>query len=282
MEHFDPLTLCFLNRKGGVGKTSTCHHLGGVFAQAGKRVLLIDMDPQFSLTQGLLGAKPALSLTKGQTVAALFDDACDPSPEAIIRETPFERLHLAPCSSALNRHDLPEPQQHHDLQSALALFVNEVRTAYDMILIDCPPHLNLCSWAALLAADAAVVPLQPEDYGSQGIIHVKQMIDMATAGPNPRLQLMGYLLTMVRPRLGIHEAYAQQLRAQYGAAVFTASVPDLTAYKEAITVQQPIAHYKPKSKATAAMRAVAEEIIERANAACFPVENAIQERRVGA
>lgn len=281
MEPFAAFTACFLNRKGGVGKTSTTHHLGGTFAAAGKQTLLIDMDSQFSLTQGLLGAKTALSLPPADTVTALFDDAHDPDPERLIRPTQFERLSIVPSGTSLNRFNLPEPQTYRDLQNALALFVAEVRHRFDVILIDCPPTLNLSSWAALLASDFVVVPLQPEDYGSQGIIHVKQMIDQATNSANPRLRLLGYLLTMVRPRLGIHLAYRQQLEAQYGRQVFAADVPDLTHFKEAITVQTPIAQYKPKSPAAKAVRALADEIVARANAARFPREIEA-ERRIGA
>lgn len=274
MERFPPTVVCFLNRKGGVGKTSTVHHLGGVFAQAGRRVLVVDMDPQFSLTQGLLGAKAALSLPAANTVAALFDDSLDPDPDSIIRPTAFEGLDLAPCGTSLNGYNLPDPHLNLSLQGALALFVAEVRDRYDIVLIDCPPNLNLCSWAALLAADAAVVPLQPEDYGSQGIIHVRQFVALAAQRANPRLRLLGYLLTMVRLRLGIHVAYRQQLQAQYGDAVFAADVPDLTHFKEAITVQTPVSYYKPKSKAADAIRAVADEIVGRVVAGRFPVENA--------
>ncbi|QJX01338.1 ParA family protein [Frigoriglobus tundricola] len=282
MELVVPLVVSFLNRKGGVGKTSSVHNIGGLFARDGRRVLLIDMDPQFSLTQGLLGARPALSLPKEHTVTALFNDACDPDPDRIIRTTAFERLHLAPGSATLNSYNLPDPQlQSSSLQSALTLFVNEVRDRYDIILIDCPPNLNMSSWCALLSSDACVVPTQPEDYGAQGLIHVAQMIEQAAAGPNPRLQLMGYLLTMVRPRLGIHIAYRDQLKLQYGSAVFAAEVPDLTHFKEAITVQMPISHYKPKSKATLAIRAVAEEMMARARGEQFPVENVgVDERRI--
>ena len=282
MEPHLPIVVCFLNRKGGVGKTSTVHHLAGVYATAGRSVLLLDMDPQFSLTQGLLGAKAALSLDRGQTLTALFDDAYDPDPAAIIRPTPFERIHLAPGSTTLNKYNLPEPQEQHALQSALALFIGEERDQYDVILIDCPPNLNLCSYSALIASDFAVIPLQPEDYGSQGIIYVRQMLDQVAAGPNPRLRLMGYLLTMVRPRLGIHNAYRDQLIAQYGPDVFTAEIPDLTHFKEAISAQKPISYYKPKSKATTAIRAVADEIDARA-AGSFPLEIApVEYRRIGA
>lgn len=261
-----PLTVAFLNRKGGVGKTSTCHHLAGVYAEFGRKVLLVDADPQASLTQGLLGAKAALALAPAETIASLFQDAYEPDPKHFIHRTRFENLFLAPASVALNQFNLPTGAHPPHHQVALATFMAAAERAFDVILIDCPPTLNLCSWAALLAARGVVVPVVPEDYGAQGIIHVNELVNWARVS-NPRLKLLGYLLTMVTPRLAIHRAYRHQLVEQYGDAVFRASVPHRTAYKEAITVQTPITQYKPRSPAARAMREVAEELFYRARAA---------------
>lgn len=264
-----PFVVTFLNRKGGVGKTSTCHHIGGVLAKAGNRVLLLDMDPQVSLTQGLLGARTALSLVREETLACLFDDHLNPDPVRIIRPTAFAGLFIAPGSTALNRYDHPEPTAPGatggQLAFALREFVDEVRGQYDAILIDCRPTLNLLSFSTLLAADGIVVPLTPEDYGSMGIPHVLQLVRRAQEKYNQNLRLYGYLLTMTRKRLGIHATYTRQLRTHYATDLFTATIPDLKDYKEAITLQQPISFYKPRTPACAAAEAVAVELIRRSS-----------------
>src|SRR3954465_7766680 len=98
-----------LNQKGGGGKTSACHHLAGTFSKAGKRVLLIDADPQASLTKGLIGPEETARLTKEETRACLFDDAYDPDPARLIRETSIDGVSLLPSSPYLNTHNLPDP-----------------------------------------------------------------------------------------------------------------------------------------------------------------------------
>ena len=112
-----------------------------------------------------------------------------------------------------------------ELQVAIRDVVEDVRDRYDLILIDCPPNLHLCSWAALVASDYLIVPLQPEDYGAQGIIDVRESVDLVTELANPGLQLLGYLITMVNPRKSIHKMYEETLREQYGDLVFETRIP---------------------------------------------------------
>jgi chromosome partitioning protein len=258
------IIVAFLNRKGGVGKTSCCHHLAGFFAQAGRRVLLVDADPQASLTQGLIGPEATEALGKGETLACLFDDAFDPDPLRLIRPTHIENLALVPASSALDGHNLPRPEAAGELQSALRVFLDEVRPAFDVILVDCPPNLYLCSWSALVAADFVVVPFQPEDYGSQGIIAIRRAIEQARSRHNPRLRLMGFLLTMVQRRLGLHAAYQRTLRQLYGEQVFEVNVPRAKDYSEAVSARLPITRWRPRSAAAQAIAALAAEMERRA------------------
>jgi chromosome partitioning protein len=146
---------------------------------------------------------------------------------------------------------------------SLREFLTEVRGSYDLVLIDCPPNLHLCSWSALVASDYLIVPLQPEDYGAQGIIDVQESAAMVQAGTNPDLALLGYVLTMVNARATIHKAYEEQLRQTYGPHVFASTVPVSVDYKEAIARRQSIAQYKPKGAAAKAVRALAEELLAR-------------------
>ena len=278
----EPLTIAMLNRKGGCGKTSTCHHLAGAYAKEGRRVLLVDMDPQASLTQGLFGPQVTEAMFPRETVAGLFDDSVDPDPTALIRPTPFEGISLVAGSNDLDEFNLPRPQETGSIQLALRQFLREARDLYDVALIDCPPNLGLCSWSALLAATSVVVPVQAEDYGAQGIVYIQRAFDAALAYHNPRLRLAGYLVTMFNKTLGIHTAYNHQLRTLYGDQVFEATVPLAKDFKEAVAARQPVSYYKPRSAAAKAIKAVADELIIRAEtAADRPAEYLYFEHRVG-
>ena len=278
----EPLTIAMLNRKGGCGKTSTCHHLAGAFAREGRRVLLVDMDPQASLTQGLFGPQVTESLDPRATVAGLFDDGVDPDPATLIRPTAFEKIAIVAGSNSLDDYNIPRPQETGNLQLTLRQFLREARDHYDVALIDCPPNLSLCSWTALLAANSVVVPVQAEDYGAQGIVYIQRAFDAALAYHNPRLRLAGYLVTMFNKSLGIHTAYNHQLRTLYGDQVFETTVPLAKDYKEAVAARQPVSFYKPRSAAAKSIKAVADELIARASAAANrPPEYLYFEHRVG-
>ena len=262
-----PLTIAMLNRKGGCGKTSTCHHLAGAFAKDGRRVLLVDLDPQASLTQGLFGPQTTEEFDPQETVAGLFNDGFDPDPADLIRPTAFERIAIVPGSNALDEYNIPKPQEMGEIQFTLRQFLREARSLYDIALIDCPPNLSLCSWSALLAADSVVVPVQAEDYGAQGIVYIQRSFDAALAYHNPQLRLAGYLVTMFNKTLGIHTAYNHQLRNLYGEQVFDSMVPLAKDFKEAVAARQPVSRYKPRSVAAKAIKAVADELIVRVEAA---------------
>jgi chromosome partitioning protein len=252
-----------LNQKGGVGKTSTCHHLAGTLAKGGRRVLLIDNDPQASLSQGFWGPVATRQIDPAETIAALY--AGDrPFPELVIKPTGIAGIDLVPGSRHATDFNVPRPfEAAGEVQGCLRSFLADVADRYDLVMIDCPPNLHLCSWAALVASDFLIVPLQPEDYGAQGIIDVQESVAMVQAGPNPDLALLGFLLTMANPRKTIHQLYEERLRALYGDAVFVARVPEAVDYVEAIARRLPVAAYKPRSAAAKAIGALAEELEAR-------------------
>ena len=278
----EPLTVAMLNRKGGCGKTSSCHHLAGALAKSGRRVLLVDMDPQASLTQGLFGPQITEALDPRPTVAGLFDDATDPDPNDLIRATEFAGISLVAGSNDLDEFNLPRPAETGAIQQTLRHFLREARDRFDVALIDCPPNLSLCSWTALLAANSVVVPVQAEDYGAQGIVYIQRAFDAALAYHNPQLRLAGYLVTMFNKSLGIHAAYDQQLRTLYGDQVFEATVPLAKDFKEAVAARRPVGFYKPRSAAAKAVQTVADELISRAQEASRrPAEYLYFEHRLG-
>lgn len=255
----------FINLKGGVGKTSSAFHLSGALAERGLRVLLVDNDPQASLTQGFLGPDGAAALDPGRTVAALYDPDFDPDPGDVLVPTGVPGVTLAPGSAAAARWNRAGDADWPASQGGVAAFLGEVAGGFDVALVDCPPNLYLCSWAALLGTDAVVVPLQPEDFGSQGLAPVLRAVDGAR-GENPRLALAGLLLTMVAPRTAVHALYEGSIRAKYGDAVFAARVPRAADYAEAVAARTPVTAYKRRSAAAAAVRAVAAELLVRAAA----------------
>lgn len=251
------------NQKGGVSKTSTAHHVGGALAKAGRHVLLVDADPQSSLTQGLLGPEVLDGLDPAETIAAVLLGH-DPFPADVVRPTGVPGLDLMPGSPAAWRANVPMPwEQDGAVQRRLADVLAELAPRYDLVIVDSPPTLSGCSWAGLVAADALVVPLQAEDYGAQGIRAVGDWIATVRATANPRLRLLGYLISMFNPRLAIHKAYEQRLRAAYGTAVFETMIPLGADFKEAVAARQPLEIYKPRGASAKAVRALAAEMLAR-------------------
>ena len=169
-------TVAFLNQKGGVGKTSTVHHLGGTLARRGLKVLAVNADPQASLAQGLLGPDVAEDLDPRETIAAIFDDSCTVRARDLVRPTGFANLSLLAGSEAAQHYNQPDPWDTGLLQFTLRDALAEAGDGFDIVLIDCPPHIQLWAWSALVAADGVVVPLQAEDYGAQGLKAIRRNI----------------------------------------------------------------------------------------------------------
>jgi chromosome partitioning protein len=260
-------TIAFLNKKGGVGKTSTCHHLAGTLARRGLRILLVDADPQASLTQGLLGPEVARQLKPRETIAGLFDEACDADMAGLVRPiAAVPGVSLVAGSGRMDRYNALEPWTTGDSQYILRDALRGVAAGFDLALIDCPPHIYLCAWSAMVAAHGIVVPLQAEDYGAQGVAAIQGSIDHVRAGANPRLVVLGFLLTMFNKSLAVHAGYAADLRAIYGDAVFETVVPHAKDFKEAVMLRKPVVGYKPRSAAAKAIEALADELLARLEA----------------
>lgn len=258
--------ITLLNQKGGVGKSSTCHHVAGTLAKMGRRCLLLDNDPQSSLSQGFWGPIAARQIDPAETMAALYA-GYRPFPEQVIKPTGIEGIDLVPGSRHATDYNVPRPYEaDHEVQTCIRDFLAGARESYHAVLIDCPPNLHMASWAALVASDFIVVPISPEDYASQGLVDVQESIAMVRSMQNPGLELLGYLLTMVQPRRTIHQLYEERLRALYGADVFAARVPESVDYVEAIARRMPIAQYKPKGAGAKAIQAVATELEARVKA----------------
>jgi chromosome partitioning protein len=255
-----PIAICVVNQKGGAGKSSTCFHLGGHFASSGLNTLLVDADPQGSLSQGFFGSTAVENLSSSETLAALFDDEhfCS-APEQLPTPTSFERIAVVRANQTLAPHNVPEPEKYGLKQFVLGDFVRSL-AGFDVTLIDCPPNLYQCTWNAMLAADFVVIPVPPEDFGTQGLRVVHQAIENARA-LNPNLRLLSHLVTRFDARLLVHQSYEQKLRSLYGDTVFTTVIPEASAFKVALACRTPVSHYSPKSRPARLTAELAQELL---------------------
>lgn len=257
------MIISLINQKGGCGKSSTAFHLSGAFAVAGLNTLVIDADPQGSLSQGFFGSTTIENLTSRETLAALFDDDAFVSDVgALVVPTQFERLSVVRANQTLAQHNIPQPELLAMKQFILREFIASLPT-FDIVLIDCPPNLYQCSWNALIAADHVVIPVPPEDFGTQGLRVVHQAIENARL-LNPELHLLGHLVTRLDARLLVHRSYENKLRSLYAETVLATVIPEASAFKVALACRQPVSHYSPASRAAEITAELGREILHRA------------------
>ena len=257
-----PTTICMINQKGGCGKSSNCFHLAGAMAAAGKRVLLLDLDPQGSLSQGFFGSAAIETIDGKDTVARLFaDGAYFASIDQLAIPTRFDGISIVLANQCLAEFNTPKPESSGLLQFAVREFLREA-VEFDMVLIDCPPNLYRCSWTALLASDYVVIPVPPEDFGTQGLRAVHQTIEQARK-LNPGLRRLGHLITRSDRRLLIHRAYEQRVREIYGENVFETVVPEASAFKVSVAARTPVEFDLPRSSAAKLTRELCREILDR-------------------
>jgi len=255
------MIISLINQKGGCGKSSLCFHLAGALALAGQHVLLVDADPQGSLSQGFFGSALVEYLEPQETLAVLFRDEVFRSPQDLCAPTPLDQVAIMRANQHLAGHNVPCPDttglRQFALQSCLAQL-----PGFDLVLVDCPPNLYQCTWNALLAAEGVLIPVPPEDFGTQGLRPVHQAIERARF-LNPRLALLGHVVTRSDGRLLIHRTYEQQLRRLYGDSVLQTVIPEASAFKVALACRQPVSHYAPRSKAARLTSQLSQEILKR-------------------
>lgn len=256
-------TLCVLNQKGGCGKSSTCFHLAGAFAGEGMEVLLVDVDPQGSLSKGFFGSIKVENLTRDQTTALLFDEQSFFAGRGhLVRSTGIDRISLVPANQELLAFNTPQPESKGMQNGVLREFLEDHASQFDVVLIDCPPNLYRCSWAAMVAASHALIPVEPDDFGTHGLRAVHQMIQQARV-LNSRLRRLGHLVTRYDRRLLIHRLYEQRLRELYSDLVLDTVIPEATAFKGAVLERTPVGLHAPKTSAARLTRQLSHEILER-------------------
>ena len=248
--------LAVANQKGGVGKTTTSVNLAAGFAQCGRRVLLVDLDPQGNATMGSGVDKRRLARTVYHVVLGLGDIAN-------IRVRAECGYDLVPANRELAgaEVELVElPNREGRLRAALERLAGE----YDFILIDCPPSLSLLTVNALAAAEQVLIPMQCEYYALEGLTDLVGTIKRVRANLNPRLEIAGLLRTMFDPRNTLAHHVSQQLEQHFGNKVYRTLVPRNVRLAEAPSYGAPAVVWDKASKGAQAYVALTEEILKGA------------------
>ncbi|MDP3725353.1 MAG: AAA family ATPase [Nanoarchaeota archaeon] len=245
--------IVFWNAKGGVGKTTSAVNLASYIAVLGKKVLLIDFDPQGNATFGL-----GVSHAPDETIYhALFAET---PHERVFKPTHLTNLHVVPSSSDLAG-ALVELVNMEDRATHLKRFVNVMRDKYDFIFIDLGPSLNLLTVNGFLAADEVIVPVQAEYYSLQGLEHLTETLRMIRDNLGHDLKVLGALLTMHTPGDYLSERVSKEIREKFPYPVFEAVVPRSSPLAEAPAFKRPVVLYAPQSPGARAYEQLAYEIL---------------------
>ena len=247
-------TLAVVNQKGGVGKTTTAVNLATTLAQAGRRVLLIDCDPQGNATSGL-GRK--------ETVEQSIYDALTggvPLADIILKDVGVPGLDLAPATLDLAGAEM-EMFQELSRETILKKILKPIEKNYQYIFIDGPPSLGLLTLNILTAADAVLIPIQCEYYALEGISQLMNIVERVQHHLNPQLAIGLVVLTMHDERINLSRQVVAEVREFFGDLVAKTIVPRNVRLSEAPSFGQPIALYDPKSKGAVAYAELAQEVI---------------------
>lgn len=249
-------TIAFSNQKGGVGKTTTCVNMAAYLASKGKKVLLVDLDPQGNATSGLGYAKSEI---KTSVYNALIDEA---PVSGIALKTSVANLDILPSNIDLAGAEV-ELVYMKDRERILKKMLSEVKGFYDYITIDCPPSLGLLTINALAAADTVIIPIQSEYYSLEGLSRLMNTIKLVVKHLNDKLKIEGVVLTMYDSRAIISKQISAEIKKFFGKRVFDTIIPRNVRLTEAPSHGVPIMLHDPKCAGARAYSALTDEYLEK-------------------
>lgn len=247
--------IAITNQKGGVGKTTSAVNLAYYFAKAGKKVLLVDLDPQGNATSGLGVDKQQLQHTMLEVVQGSIP------LEQVVLPTDHKNLFLAPSTPHLANAEV-------ELAQAERRFVRlrdalEASNDYDFILIDSPPSLSLLTVNGLIAAHYVLLPVQAEFYALEGLGQLLETMQLVRKGLNPTLELIGVLVTMMDSRTSLSGQVHEEIKRHFPGKVLSTTIPRNIRLAEAPSHGVPVGAYDRWSKGARAYKAAAKEVMDR-------------------
>ena len=252
--------LAVANQKGGVGKTTTAVNLSAALGRAGKKVLMVDIDPQGNATGGL-------GINKRETQSSAYHLLVGSARIGdVVQKTEFKNLDLVPSNIDLAgvEIELVEMEERtYRLKQALA----PVRDSYDYILIDCPPSLGLITLNALTAANGLLVPIQCEYYALEGLSQLMATVRQVKRLYNDDIEIEGVLLTMYDSRLNLTMQVVAEVKKHFTGKVYRTVIPRNVRLSEAPSYGMPIQYYEEASKGAAAYNELAAEFLKKQKAA---------------
>lgn len=255
---------CVANQKGGVGKTTTTVNLAAGLAKIGQRVLMIDLDPQGNATMGSGVDKRQLELTVYDVLleAASVAEARVQSEKLMAAGCGYDVLGANRELTGAEIELVPLERREKRLKLALAA----VDSAYDFVLIDCPPSLSMLTLNGLCCAHGVIVPMQCEYFALEGLTDLVNTIKQVHANLNKDLQIIGLLRVMFDPRITLQQQVSEQLKDHFGSKVFNTMIPRNVRLAEAPSYGLPGVVFDPSSKGAQAFVSFAEEMVERIKA----------------
>lgn len=246
--------IAVVNQKGGVGKSTTAVNLGACIAELGKKVLLIDVDPQGNATSGV-------GVDKRANPPSIYEALINERPiEELLKPTPVEGLWVVPATIELAGAEI-ELVSMMSRELRLRFAIEKIKGEYDYIFIDCPPSLGLLTLNALSAANSVLVPIQCEYYALEGLSQLLKTIDLVQKHINRELRIEGVLLTMYDPRTNLSEQVSSEVRGFFKDLVYDSVIPRNIKLSEAPSFGQPIILYDARSRGAEAYRKLAKEVV---------------------